>query len=226
MAARGMPHSKISYPAASPEGTLASHRLNSGQQLGSTPYEKKLKREISLWTQHPEYPGSALRTALASAPGGAPPLYRGVKSGRGHWAFDQLNQVINAKPGDIINTPASSWSADEHVARDITDKNTPVPDPQYRNRVVFALDSGAHGLNIEPHAVSDYRHQKEWITGGKLQVTVPPVTDPVTGTTTVHVRQVATVTGDKATLPGSAPGNSSISAKIPGWDDESIITQF
>jgi hypothetical protein len=191
-------------PAVPDRGAAAAELLNSGRQLGDTPYERQLKEDIQAWTKAPEYPGKAMKEALDNAPGNAPALYRGMRAGRGTVPYDQLGVMATAKPGDAIDMPASSWSSDANIATGIARGRGPMIAPQFRRNVILALEPGSHSLNVEPHA-GDYAYQREWATGGKLEVTRPPTTD-ADGVVTVHVRQAKTLSGvdtteEKPSLP-------------------------
>ena len=137
----------------------------SGDSAPSTGVSEAVQKEAMRYTDTNDMSPALAQAALDSKTP-APELYRGMMvDGE---VFQDLAKQTSV--GSEVTLPASSFSASLEVGQEFASENSPTYLGDDHS-VLFTLEAGAPGLNIEPYADEMWQYQKEWLTGGKFEVT-------------------------------------------------------
>ena len=149
-----------------PDQERDSHgRFGSGDSAPSTGVSEAVQKEAMRYTDINDMSPALAQAALDSKTP-APELYRGMMvDGE---VFQDLAKQTSV--GSEVTLPASSFSASLEVGQEFASENSPTYLGDDHS-VLFTLEAGAPGLNIEPYADEMWQYQKEWLTGGKFEVT-------------------------------------------------------
>jgi len=124
-----------------------------------------IQKEAWFYTESNDMSPALAEAALDSTTP-APELYRGMMvDGE---TFQELANQTTA--GKEVWLPASSFSASPEVGNEFASPASPTFNGGDHS-VLFTLEAGAPGLNIEPFADATWKYQKEWLAGGEFQVT-------------------------------------------------------
>lgn len=179
------------------QGSMPRSKMATSVKLGVKEWTRGGTSQKSLFPQDL----ANFHAVVSHASANAPKLYRGVHAfeGNKNWPasdpakLEKVRHLAASKPGDIItNNRPSSWSEDEKVAHDFSAVDRQISSVSPNNVAVqLELDSGARAVNIQKHARSDMKYQKEWVSPpSSYQVTAVEPHPTITGLTVLHVREV------------------------------------
>lgn len=167
----------------------------------STEHSQKIQRGLIAGFQGKKMTGHAavISDALRSSRPEAPELWRGMSWHAGEAPRAEAFKA-NLKPGQVIDLPPASFSESRSQAETFT----PAMDNfEPRHGVLFQVEPGSYGLNTEGLAAKRFGFQKEWISGGRYEVThVEPL--PVSAEHVAAWRQYGMKAADAKQLAAKA----------------------